>query len=235
MQDKELDQLFKTHLEDAEIQPSAGLWANIEAELEPKHKRVLPFYWMAAAIAIVVAAIGLMMPKAETIRLQAPAQLVENNSVLSPVVKQSKDAIADPSTLEMEEKSTPLVIAPRLSAEDIKKSLTVMQPVSVSKHPVDRIIDKTEPVEAPLKEQIREEVMIANADVVPNNTVNVITEIEQPERKGIRNVGDLVNYVVDKVDKRDNKVVKFNTDDDDNSSLIAINIGFIKLNSKRHK
>ena len=52
------------------------------------------------------------------------------------------------------------------------------------------------------------------------------------ERKGIRNVGDLVNFVVDKVDKRDKKLLHFNTDEDDNSSLVGINIGFLKLNKK---
>ena len=236
MQDKELDQLFKTHLEDAEIQPSGALWSNIEAELEPKRKRRsrLPLYWMAAAVAVVVGGIGLLMPETETIRLQAPAQVAENNSVPSPVVNPSTDVIADRSVVEREEKSTPLVIAPRLTAEDIKKSLTVMQPLTIDKHPIDKDMEM-EPVKSPLKAQVREDIIIANADVVPDHAANVITEAEQPERRGIRNVGDLVNYVVDKVDKRDHKVVKFNTDEDDNSSLIAINIGFIKLNSKRHK
>ena len=46
MQDKEFDKLFKDRFEDAEIEPSANLWANIEHELAPKKKRVFPIYWM---------------------------------------------------------------------------------------------------------------------------------------------------------------------------------------------
>ena len=42
MQDKEFDQLFKDKFDDAQIEPSANLWANIEAELVPKRKRVFP-------------------------------------------------------------------------------------------------------------------------------------------------------------------------------------------------
>lgn len=54
-------------------------------------------------------------------------------------------------------------------------------------------------------------------------------------RARIRNAGDLVNFVVDKLDKREQKLVEFNTDDDDNSSLVAINIGPFRFNSKKNK
>jgi hypothetical protein len=55
------------------------------------------------------------------------------------------------------------------------------------------------------------------------------------ERVRIRNAGDLVNFVVDKIDRREQKIVAFNTDDDDNSSLVALNIGPFRFNSKKHK
>ena len=62
-----------------------------------------------------------------------------------------------------------------------------------------------------------------------------LIETEGRERKGIRNVGDVINFVVDKLDKREKKLIQFKTDDDDNSSLIAVNIGILKFNSKKNK
>ncbi|RZK67786.1 MAG: hypothetical protein EOO85_25115 [Pedobacter sp.] len=50
MEDRDFDQLFKDQFEEAEVTPSANLWGNIEKELSPKKKVVLPAYWMAAAV-----------------------------------------------------------------------------------------------------------------------------------------------------------------------------------------
>ena len=47
MPDKEFDQLFRDKFNDAEIEPSANLWASIDQKLEPKRKRTFPIYWMA--------------------------------------------------------------------------------------------------------------------------------------------------------------------------------------------
>lgn len=52
-------------------------------------------------------------------------------------------------------------------------------------------------------------------------------------KKGIRNIGELVNFLVSKVDKREKRLIKFKTDAGDNSSIAAINIGIIQLNSKK--
>jgi hypothetical protein len=76
--------------------------------------------------------------------------------------------------------------------------------------------------------------VIAQLAPKQNMESDVISENDNiSQRKGIRNVGDLVNFVVDKVDKREKKLVRFNTDDDDNSSIVGINIGFLKFNKKR--
>ena len=62
----------------------------------------------------------------------------------------------------------------------------------------------------------------------------VMNENDMADKRGIRNMGDLINFVVDKVDKREDKLIRFDTDDD-NSSLIGINIGMIKFSKKKHK
>lgn len=235
MQDKEFDQLFKDHFEAAEIPPSPGLWNNISAELEPKRKSGLQIYWMAAAVAVMVVGVGLLVPKTEKIRLQAPAEIVAIKA--KAISRPSANLVVEEREPGQSYQSTPLIIAPRLKPEGQKKTIIFVQPKVVDDHLVNNPVDVKDHTPVMVKSSVTADVptVIASANTADQNKGNEITETEQPERRGIRNVGDLVNYVVDKVDKRDNKILKFNTDEDDNSSLIAINIGFIKLNSKKHK
>ena len=80
---------------------------------------------------------------------------------------------------------------------------------------------------------VEEIVLASNNDpaLVKDDVSN--ENVEAPNR-GIRNMGDLVNYVVDKLDKREEKLLQFKTEDD-NSSLVALNIGMFKFNQKKHK
>jgi hypothetical protein len=244
MPDKEFDNLIRNKFENAEIEPSANLWANIEQQLEPKRKRVIPIYWMAAAsVAIAITAL-LVFQKTEKIQLhgddtvatvvepskqdavipatEVPVTTVsikESNSTSS-TVKTQKVQLLDRTPTENNSKIILASVQPNTITERLPIKAADVKPLDV--------IEKEVPVE-------NNAVVIAQVEPQKEET-NVITETENSsERRGIRNVGDLVNYVVDKVDKREKKLVRFNTDDDDNSSLIGINIGFLKLNSKKHK
>jgi len=53
-----------------------------------------------------------------------------------------------------------------------------------------------------------------------------------PKRK-IRSIGGLVNYVVGKVDPRDDKVIEF-TDNDEGTEVSGINLGLLKIKSKNN-
>ncbi|MES2455155.1 MAG: hypothetical protein V4594_06435 [Bacteroidota bacterium] len=239
MQDKDFDQLFKDKFEDAEIQPAPGLWEQIAVELEPKRKKGMPVYWMsAAAVVLVTLGVTLLAPKPEEkIRLQA----AENAAVVVAPATVEGGSSADAAGVSngtLATASTPLVIAPRLSKEEIKNSLVDVQPQESVRHPVNNqpqetvIAAVTEPQKTtePVKE-----VVYANADIPVENTTNVATEAPQPEHRGIRNVGDLVNFVVNRVDKRENKIVQFDTDEDDNSSLVSLNLGIIKIGKRSNK
>jgi hypothetical protein len=231
MEDKDFDQLFKDQFEEAELAPSTNLWDNIEKELSPKKRVMLPAYWMAAAVVVIGVMVAVLMPKTEPIRLQGSrdvAAVIVAPEVISSVVVADRSATV---VEDKEEKSTPLVIAARLNEEDVKKDFELVQPIVERKHPVNMdvqtspsIIAKVEP-ESPVND-----VMIARVESTPEVQANTI--VEQPEHKGIRNVGDLINIVVNKVDKRDKKLIQFNTDEDDNSSVVAINIGFLKFNKR---
>jgi len=238
MKDKEFDQLFKDRFEDLEVQPSANLWNNIAGELKPIKRRVFPVYWVAAAVALTLLSIVLMAPDQEKIRLHGTASIINEPSSLPG----NQSATAEPvkKVVENDEKtykSTPLVIAPRLNEAAAEKEFRAKQPKLIIARPVvkqgnDPIVADTKHIEEPAA--IDNNLVIAKVEGTDAVNNDVITETDPAANKGIRNVGDLVNYVVDKLDKRERKFLKFNTDDD-NSSLIGINIGFIKLNSKRHK
>ena len=235
MQDKDFDQLFRDKLADAEMEPSPGLWGDIVKEMEPRKKKVLPIYWMAAAVAVIAVSVGLLLPESETIRLQGQGSasitepVASADIVASRPVKQTRSAIQVP-------KSTPLVIAPRLTEADVKKDFEALQPTTPKLRPVNM-----EPrIEQSLASQIVQEQRLPETEIaiasaaIPDES-NAIAETESTERRGIKNVGDLVNYVVERVDKRERKFIKFNTDEDDNSSLVAINIGILKFNKRSDK
>lgn len=243
MPDKDFDNLFRDKFMDAEIEPSANLWAKIEDQLEPKRKRIFPIYWMAAASVAIAFTALMVFQKSEKI------QLHPDDVTAAVTLPQEQDV---PST---EEQLTPSRIengvsaARNFSAKKVNVVAAKMVKSAISENNIKNNEVSMQPNEAivslPIKKADARPIDVLPAAPVDNPTViaqldpqqktgsDVISELDNTtERKGIRNVGDLVNYVVDRVDKRDKKLVRFNTDDDDNSSIIGINIGFLKLNKK---
>lgn len=235
MQDKDFDQLFKDRFEEAEIQPSSNLWSNIESELTPKKKRKFPVYWAAAAVVVIATTIGLLSQKTESLKLQGNAAETTAQIEKVPVVPSRLNTVAEEPVVEPE--STPLILAPKVKLENLvrKNSQVAVQPNLEVKRQQVKVIDVV-PEQKKEMVTLEKEIMIAKIDppVVPEQS-NQIAETEVRERKGIRNVGDVINFVVDKLDKREKKIIQFKTDDDDNSSLIAVNIGILKFNSRKNK
>lgn len=235
MQDKDFDQLFKDRFEEAEIQPSSNLWSNIESELTPKKKRKFPVYWAAAAVVVIATTIGLLSQKTESLKLQGNTAETTAQIEKVPVVPSRLNTVAEEPVVEPE--STPLILAPKVKLENLvrKNSQLAVQPNLEVKRQQVKVIDVV-PEQKKEMVTLEKEIMIAKIDppVVPEQS-NQIAETEVRERKGIRNVGDVINFVVDKLDKREKKIIQFKTDDDDNSSLIAVNIGILKFNSRKNK
>ena len=237
MPDKEFDKLFKDKFNDAEIKPSANLWANIEKELGPKRKRIIPLYWMAAASVLIVIGAMLVFEKTDKIQLQRNTQQVKNPT--SDVKISSPIDIIEVQTTENDELSVNKIITLRnkvqiATTDNSKNTQLAMQPIQETERLPIKQQEVIQLAIVPIKEiAIENPIVIAQVISKQDVETNAINETDYvAEKKGIRNVGDLVNFVVDKVDKRDKKLLKFNTDDDDNSSLVAINIGFLKLNKK---
>jgi len=245
MPDNEFDKLFRDKFRDAEIEPSVNLWANIEKELEPKRKKVIPIYWMAAATIAVAITAMLVFQKKEVILLQGadpiaqvqqttPADVIATPDDLTKIDDQvvtQRTAKVSFATAKAETKATVVLTKDQIE-EGSKNNQIAVQPNTNN----DRLLIKPmdpKPLDVePIKEQVVVENPIVMAVLPTNSKVEEVINENTSDRKGIRNVGDLVNFVVDKVDKRDKKLVRFNTDDDDNSSIVGINIGFLKFNKK---
>lgn len=237
IQDKEFDQLFRDKFEAAEVQPSEDLWDSIAGRLEPGQRPKLPVFWLAAAIILVVTGIVLIMPETEKIRLHGHAELTAE-SVTDVVSKPLATTTPESSTLISDDQSTPLIIAPRLKPEVKSKiALKALQ----AKQENDRLVhvvptEILKDVVQPLKEP--EPAIISGPVLARANEEDIKDDASSGEKtmhnKGIRNVGDVINFVVNKIDRREKKIIQFDTDDD-NSSVTALNIGFIKFNRRSDK
>jgi hypothetical protein len=263
MQDKELDDLFRNKFEEAEMAPSGDLWAGIAQELDVKPKRrALPVYWMAAAVGVAALTIGLLfrnthekpVSSAQVVIAKAVEQKLETAGSKVVVAEPGQVAVTNNSTVKVKQ-ADPLLSETHAAATraidtdrqgklavvampgaNAKKDLIGMQPSGLNTHPDNTSIAVVqEKVNLPKAAETRaEEIVLASNNESPAVRDEVSNENEEASGKGIRNMGDLVNYVVDKLDKREEKVLQFKTEDD-NSSLVALNIGVFKFNQKKHK
>ncbi|RZK49179.1 MAG: hypothetical protein EOO99_07295 [Pedobacter sp.] len=260
MSDKELDNLFKSKFEDAEFAPSEALWGKIEKQLEKPKKRTYPIFWMAAASVTLTVGSFFMLEKTDKMQLYAETQNVKRikeivSNVEEPVKYNSSPMQAPDEMDETTTKVTPVVLAKQSSTSatidktnakraGLTEALNAEPTMQIAKN--ENISNSVQPIENTRR------LDNTNPEVINNNsrpTQLGLTD-EQPnaiktefalaahdadgeDRKVIKNVGDLVNFVVDKVDKRDQKFLKFSPDDDDSMRLVGINIGLLKWNKKK--
>lgn len=247
IQDKDFDQLFKDRFEDAEITPSRDLWSSIESEIEPKKKRIIPIYWLSAAAILIIATVGIMVYQQQDV---APKQYANNVATnMNPVIvkPQVKDSLVSNTELTKDvakalpahvKPSTTLVqTAVKENAKPIEKQKIISIP-DIQKQ--ETMIAKVEEPKKDIKTKIEEAVFKTKEETVLAANLNeviadeVIDSSYPAERKGIRNVGDVVNLIVNTMDKRKDKVIQFRTDDDD-SSISVVNIGPFRIGKKSRK
>lgn len=248
IRDKDFDQLFKDAFVDAEVTPSRDLWSNIESEITPNKKRIIPIYWLSAAAVLLIATIGILVYQQQN-NTSDGKQLANNTIekpkpvVETPVVKDQPPVVVEPvkdvaPILPVEAKPTrtiaktkvkqdkPALEQPRIiTAPEMQKQETTIAKVEEPKKDI-----RTKIEEAILQPK-EETVIVANPTAI--KTDDPVNENEQ-NNKGIRNVGDVVNLIVNKMDKRKDKLIQFRTDDDD-SSLSSINIGPFKIGKRNKK
>jgi hypothetical protein len=103
---------------------------------------------------------------------------------------------------------------------------------------VDKVIAETKPVRKPTvtEKMIAEEAKKLSLNnnqtalAINTNDENLNDEGVQSDRKlKIKSVGDLVNFVVSKVDKREEKVIRVSKTDESDNEITGINLGIFKF------
>ncbi|WP_316846742.1 hypothetical protein [Pedobacter psychrodurus] len=247
IRDKDFDQLFKDAFADAEVTPSRDLWSNIESEITPKKKRIIPIYWLSAAAVLLIATIGILVYQQQNTSSEGK-QLASNTIettkpvVQAPIVKDTVTKIVEPvenitPVLPVQRKSVSAVAKTKVKQELIKpveKQRIVTAPEMQKQ---EAVLAKVEEPKKDIKTKIEEAILQPKEEtvIVANPTAVKIDEPvndNEQSNKGIRNVGDVVNLIVNKMDKRKDKLIQFRTDDDD-SSLSSINIGPFKIGKRK--
>lgn len=259
--DKELDDLFASRLDDFEVEPSVNLWQNINEELDkkPKKKSLIPALRIAAGIVVILSLGLLLLRKQEIIQNQLPKKIAKvklqkqdlsknqiknlggKNSMLLLSVKNK--VVKEASALNRNRKQSVLktMIDPKPDPNYTSTSTQTFaqnKPEPEQQHdlPVNNLAQakiavvpdasvslKVQPeIELPLKGPAKLPVLAASNK--PANT----------KHKGIRNMGDLVNLVMAKVDKREDKLIQFSdSDDGDESNVTGINLGIISIKKEK--
>jgi hypothetical protein len=253
MQDKEMDELFRSQLEEFEMEPSANVWPAIAAEInQPNKKTILtPFLSVAASIVVLVGAGLLFIPKKEVIRQKGQVMAVVNKP--APSINRASSIATAPSAT-----SNPVIAnhITHIAMVPHKKAATniIVTTIDSSPKPAINIQSAQQQVIAnvPQKQQ-------AAKAVVPDNSTPLIAKqapdqlpdyTTQPQiaslpvkpaqkdttlvktRHSIHSFGDLVNVLVAKVDKRRDKVIEFSADDDGESHITGVNLGIIKIKKR---
>lgn len=255
--DKELDDLFSSKLHDFEVEPAANLWQNISAELDrkPKRKSIVPGLRIAAGV-VVILSIGLLfLRKTEPVKtnlakktakvvlqkidptLTQIKSLDDKNSMLLLSAKNKVVKEASPKKGKSKVIFTKPEIVPKLENE-----LVSMQTLVQNKSEVEPVISKNHTVESrgalvpdvSVSLKLQPEIDIPQKAIVKPSMFSSENNTAKVKRKRIRNIGDVVNLVMSKVDKRQDKLIQFSdTDDGDESNVTGINLGFINLKKEK--
>jgi hypothetical protein len=229
MMENTFDKVFKDKLVEVSVAPSPQLWENISAGLEQKQqkKRVIsPWLGLAASVLFVSLGAWWFFPMN-----QAPLSTVMVVKVQQMPTRSTEPELIAQENLpknEVAHIAKPLIIE---KVAQLQQDLTV-SPVSVN---------TVEPQpSATVLQQEQQQVAVLNqvASIEPATAVlsgsqeTALTGAQpsttKPAKKRIRSLSDLVNFVVAKVDNREEKVLETSSDGAI-LSLTALNVGPLKF------
>jgi cytoskeletal protein RodZ len=252
MQDKEFDQIFNSKFEDFEVEPSPMVWGNIADELEGKKGKrgLMPYLRIAAGIIVLLTAGVLFLQKDKpTAQPNNKGTLAANHvKAVAPVITEPAKTQVEPTanTKQVNRVAVAAVHQPKNTSpvNKIIAPVTNTQPVVKQVEPVKAdnpqlIAAVTAPIVNPVKATVpdvhlspRSTDVTAQAPVERPAVMASNDKAEAPVKKrGIHNLGGLINALVAKVDKREDKLIEFSDSDDDDteSNVTGVNLGVIKI------
>lgn len=255
MQGNELDELFRSSLDELEIQPSAHVWTGIAVELDAgKRKRSLVSFLSIAAGIVLALTIGvLFMPKQVKVNKHDPlaTRIVKKTF---PVAKTAPAVLSDE---QQNKKATKAVIAPtnHLAAVKVErpnnradadraKRLKVQQEglAKINNDPQGVLTSRGDDLasavipdhtgdEVSAKPEIHDLSLLENK---PQLAALTTKPVKAPVKKHrIRSMGDVFNVVIAAVDKRKDKFIEFSNTDEDDATITGINLGIIKVKKEK--
>lgn len=255
--DKELDKLFQQRFEDLEVELSNDVWAKISNKMDNKksgRRSFLPF-WMAAASVVLLISAGLWFTRPiEIIKLQGNPEITEekveslvpptiSESIAEPVQEEPVLAELNPGLTEFapEKPDTTnfklIVAVPQVLPEEkpaaehpqiIIASNPVKMPITAQQNQVVKVLARHSDDQSLL--DVTQADMIAKVDVQEEQIIK--EERLNTGNKKIRSIGSLVNFVIAKIDKRDDKLIEFK-DGVEGSEVSGINLGLVKIKSRK--
>lgn len=248
MQDKEIDHLFRSKLDNLEEQPSALVWGDITTRMD-KGKPGFKTYLSIAASLLLLLSAGLYFVSQINDTAKNPVQIAvsKNNkpvkTIIQPVV--NTPAVMQPKAEIVVVKNT-LKPLRKLRVKPQRHALPEVAPVVVNAQHVQQLA-QVQPAQKPAdavkftvpdrtvpfneKIEIPEDVTFKSNTLAAQQLPVAKTMAAAPARKHrIRSLGDLINVVVSKVDKRKDKLIEFsNPADEDETVVSGLNLGFIKI------
>ena len=253
MHDNDMDKLFRSKLEDFEVEPSASVWANISNQLggQPKRKSYVPLLRVAASVAVLVTAGMIFLTNKKDDDIVKPGIKV----ALNPKIQ--TPAIVQPATTSVRS------IAPLVNAQAVA-SVKPKQIVRVANNPVTNTdqtgtqntqtaIDQTKPeividtqpanimATASTTKAVVPDITLKADDTAPASkavlAANDPSTMDNPtsapiKKRKVRGLGGLINAVVGAVDKREDKIIEF-TDTDEGDTVTGINLGLFKVKKQK--
>ena len=250
MQDKEFDRLFKSKLNDFEVEPSADVWQNIDRELNGKKAKrsIMPYLSIAASV-IVLASISVWFFNQKQENAQHPVKLVKRVKPFKPQTD-TNDSVAEVSGIE-EPLNEAIAAGIKIKMDSVpsKTQVTEQTPQETTIALPEAIGQKTEPVLANVPAQkapVLQPAVPANdvplsIGLLADNPVEYIqkpidavkdapsTE-KPPVKKRAHGLGGLINTIIAAVDKREDKLIEFtDANNDEGSRVTAVNLGIFKI------
>lgn len=250
MRDKEFDRLFSSGLDKLEVEPSPMVWENVTNQLgRKKTKRSFVTFLSVAASIIILVSVGLLFfneGKKETITKPG-----KNNRIVAGI---KPGVIAQPYKTDAQFNDNKMYA--KLAAVPHKPIKPIVEPLQVSDghYAINTgAWSQEEQVNAPLvatQEIITLQPAVPSIEIpltpkvlaleppVINGSQPAVAKAETPgkssaKKRGISGLGGLINALVAKVDKREDKIVEFAESNDDGALLSGVNLGLLKFKKQQ--
>jgi hypothetical protein len=248
MQDKEFDELFRSKLDAFEQEPSDNVWPEISAALASSKRRKRSTAWLSVAASVVVlATFGTIYIGKKNVVIIHPTGKSESAKLNAAIVPAGP--VSPPSVA-----AVPKQTAAPLKASGFARVRSSSQPALIIAQKSDTAPKQPAPIgnnnTQLAANPAREQVIISNP-VVPGNDVPLAVkstadlqfsakagqlanaqkqQADAKDSSAVKRRHKIHNFaeVVDKIDKRKDKLIVFSSDDENDARITGVNLGMAK-------